>query len=79
MTRHNVIIYTSDNSPDCEKLVGKMNKWGVDYIVKNVSNNSNYLKELQSRGVFGTPATFVDDEPILGIQESKLRYVLSLV
>lgn len=78
MTSHRVIIYTSSNCTDCEKLVEKLNNWGVEYLEKNVSNNRGYLKELQNKGVFGTPATFIDDSPVLGLQESKLRYELSI-
>ena len=79
MTDHDVIIYTSTNCSECEKVMEKMNSLGVDYIEKSVSNNEDYLKELQNRGIFGTPATFIDNHTVLGFQESKLKYELSLV
>ncbi|ASN07099.1 glutaredoxin family protein [Virgibacillus necropolis] len=79
MTRQKVVIYTSDNCSACKKVVERMNTWGVDYIEKNISNNGSYLKDLQDKGIFGTPATFVDDYSVLGFQESKLKYELSMI
>lgn len=78
MNKQNVIIYTSDNCSNSEKVINKMDKWGVIYTVKNVSSNREYLKELQNRGVYGTPATYVDEQPILGYQENKLMNVLNI-
>lgn len=78
MNSHNVVIYTCDSCSECEKVIKKMDKWGVVHTVKNVSKNKEYLKELQNRGIFGTPATIVDDHPVLGYQEGKLKSVLNL-
>lgn len=78
MDRHHVIIYTSDDYAESKRVVEKMDKWGIDYKTKNVSNNKEYLLELQNRGIFGTPVTFVDDHPVLGYQENKLKNVLNL-
>ena len=78
MNKHNVVIYTSDNCTEGKKVIENMEKWEIGYTIKNISDNKEYLTELQNRGVFGTPATFVDDYPVLGYQENKLKNILDL-
>lgn len=78
MTKHHVLIYTSSNSPECDRLVESLKAWGVEYTEKNVSVNSEYLKEIQRKGIFGTPVTFIDENHILGYQEIKLKFELGI-
>ncbi|WP_430788668.1 glutaredoxin family protein [Virgibacillus flavescens] len=78
MNEHQVIIYTSDNCPECEDLVDLLNEWKIEFTEKSVSNNNSTLKEMQARGIYGTPVTFIDDNPVLGYQEIKLKYELGI-
>lgn len=80
MRNKEVIIYVSEDSTPCEKLLNKMDKWDISYQTKNVTHNKAYMKELQEKGIFGTPATFIEDQNsvILGVQESKIKYALGI-
>lgn len=80
MIDREVTIYISDQSPQCKNLLEQMDEWGVLYHTKNVSENKDYLNELQSEGVYGTPTLFIEGEhkPILGFQKNKIRHILGL-
>ncbi|ASK61264.1 NrdH-redoxin [Virgibacillus phasianinus] len=78
MIEQKVTIYTCNYCSECKKLVEKMNSWGLDYTEKNISDNLGYLKEMQKHGIYGTPATFVNDDPVLGFRESELKNKLGL-
>ncbi|AXI11080.1 NrdH-redoxin [Oceanobacillus zhaokaii] len=73
-----MIIYISENNPDCNSVLNLMDKLEVRYKTKNVTKNELYLQELQNEGIFGTPATFIEDRryPILGFQKEKLKVAL---
>jgi len=68
------IIYISKNSPQCTEVVDLLEEMDVDYDIKNVSLHKEYLRELQEKEIYGTPATFVRNEQkfILGYQKNRL-------
>ncbi|RDW15077.1 glutaredoxin family protein [Oceanobacillus chungangensis] len=74
MSNKNVIIYISEDNPHCSQVLKLMDTLEVRYKTKNVTKDGQYLQELQSKGIFGTPATFIEDRkyPILGFQKEKL-------
>ncbi|MFQ3545153.1 glutaredoxin family protein [Halobacillus rhizosphaerae] len=78
MSDQMVVVYTSNDCSNCDKLISRLSEWEVNYQEKNISENRQYFKELQSKKVYGTPATFIDDEKILGYQERKLRRTLGI-
>ncbi|WP_060681172.1 glutaredoxin family protein [Virgibacillus halodenitrificans] len=80
MTEKSVLIYISEENEDCNKLMKQLDEWNVPYEVRNVTENGNYKKELQEKGVYGTPATYIGKEPyaILGFQKEKIRSSLGL-
>lgn len=79
MSENHVTIYISDGNMQCEKLIKQLDEWNVSYAIKNVSHNRDYMKGLQDIGIFGTPATFVGDQPaILGFQKNNIKYALGL-
>ncbi|WP_337017123.1 glutaredoxin family protein [Oceanobacillus massiliensis] len=79
MSNAQVIIYVSDNSPQSEKVVKLIEENNMPYTIRNVSQNSDYMKELQSKEIYGTPATFINDQqPILGYQKNKIKYALGI-
>lgn len=80
MKDKNVIIYVSDNNPHCKKVLNQMDKWDVSYKIKNVTQNSNYMRDLQDQGIYGTPATFIKDKSkvILGFQKNEIKHALGL-
>ncbi|ARI78850.1 glutaredoxin family protein [Halobacillus mangrovi] len=78
MSNSNVVVYTSRNCTQCEHVIAKLSEWGVDFEERNVSENREYFKELQSKRIYGTPATFIDGEKILGFQVRKLKRTLGI-
>ncbi|OZU89181.1 hypothetical protein CIL03_09240 [Virgibacillus indicus] len=80
MSGKNVVVYISENNSQCKKLMNEMDKWDISYDTKNVTQNTEYMKELQDQGIYGTPATFIEDtrEVILGFQKSKIKYALGI-
>lgn len=79
MSVQEVVVYISDNSLQCEKLINEFNKWEIHYKTKNVTENRAYLEQLQERGIFGTPVTFVDEDVILGFQINRIKHKLGML
>jgi glutaredoxin len=80
MDKKSILIYVSDNCEKSDALLTHMKKWNVNYETRNISRNKEYLEELQSKGVFGTPATFIEGEqqPVLGFQKNEIKHILGL-
>ncbi|MUV38486.1 hypothetical protein JNUCC1_02324 [Lentibacillus sp. JNUCC-1] len=73
MNHKDIVVYVSNNCSSSETVINQLERWNVDYKAKNVSKDQEIMSELQEQGIFGTPATFVGNEPILGPQLSKLK------
>lgn len=80
MSNKEVLVYVSEGCISCQKLLEKMDNFGIDYKTKNITEDDANKKELQDCGVYGTPATFIDEdaEPILGFQPNKLKRELGI-
>ena len=80
MNNRTVTIYISDHDPTCTDLLKQMDAWKISYQTKNISRQSEHLKELQEMEIFGTPATFIEGEykAILGFQKEKLKHALGI-
>lgn len=78
MSYSNVVVYTSRDCNKCDLLISKFTDWDIDFEERNISYNREYFKELQRNKVYGTPATFIDGEKILGFQEGKLKRKLGV-
>ncbi|MFC4559911.1 glutaredoxin family protein [Virgibacillus kekensis] len=80
MSNKNVVVYISANCAHCDKLINDLDLFGINYETKNVTEYPEYMKELQARGVYGTPATLIEekDEIISGLQTSKIKHMLGL-
>lgn len=79
MNNQEVIVYTSEKSLQCEKLLGKLKQWDINYKQRNVTVNREYLEELQEEGIYGTPATFVNETVVLGTQINKIKHALGMM
>ncbi|TMN22554.1 glutaredoxin family protein [Lentibacillus cibarius] len=79
MIGQRVVVYINDNSPDCKKLLNELNYWQIGYETRNVSKNRRYMEYLQENGIFGTPATIVNDQMILGSQINKIKRELGMM
>lgn len=78
MTDAKVVVYTSRNCMKCEQVLEKLSEWDIDFEERNVSENREFFKELQSKNIYSTPATFIGGEKILGFQERKLKRLLKV-
>lgn len=78
MDQKNVITYTSNDCRECIHLLEQLDKWQIAYETRNVTEDHEYMEELQEMGIFGTPVTFIDDLQILGFQKSLLKYALGI-
>lgn len=74
MENQDVVVYISKDNDHCEKVIQLIEEAEVSYKVKNVSDNREYMKELQKDGIYGTPATFVKgkNQTILGYQKREI-------
>ncbi|MFD1361997.1 glutaredoxin family protein [Lentibacillus salinarum] len=79
MSEQEVIVYISENSSHCHNLVNKLYESDIDYKTKNVTEYPEYLEQLHEWGIFGTPATFVNDQAILGNQLNKIKSKLGML
>ncbi|WP_099156485.1 NrdH-redoxin [Virgibacillus ndiopensis] len=78
MSKKEVLIYIGGNSKRNKKLLEQLDDWEIDYKKKNVIENPKFMKELQDKGIFATPATFIDGDPILGLQLNKIKHALEI-
>ncbi|MFU0789229.1 glutaredoxin family protein [Virgibacillus proomii] len=80
MEEPEVLVYISDYNKECERVIQNLKKWKIPYEIKNI-NDINHMKELQDKGIYGTPAIFIKGvkEPILGFQKNKIKYSLGLL
>lgn len=79
MSYTNIVIYVSENNPDCKSVLHLMENLEVSYEVKNITKNSAYRREMQDLNIYGTPATFIgDDTVILGAQIKTIQRELGM-
>ncbi|BAC12560.1 hypothetical protein [Oceanobacillus iheyensis HTE831] len=73
-----VVVYVSEVNEPSKKVIELLNEYKITFEMKNVTVDKTYLQELQTKGIYGTPATEIDGEFILGYQKNKLKYALGL-
>lgn len=80
MNESNVTIYVSESNQTCEEVVNQLKRWNISFEVKNITKEPAYRKEMQKRGIYSTPATFVKgiNKAILGFQKRKLQVALDI-
>lgn len=76
----NVTVYISEESLASHEVVKQMERWNVRYKVKNITRSAEYRRELQNKGIYCTPATFIKglSKAILGYQKRKLQFALQI-
>lgn len=78
MTKHEVIVYSSNGCSYCEQVKGFLKEHGIAFEERNGSIHKEYFDQLKERKIFGTPATFIDGKLVLGFQEKKFNKLLGL-
>lgn len=80
MNNEDVVVYVSDESTYCNKVIHLMDEHDISYKVKNVSKDKEYMRELQRNGIYGTPALFIkgQEQSILGYQRNRILNALNV-
>ncbi|WP_405099209.1 glutaredoxin family protein [Oceanobacillus sp. FSL H7-0719] len=80
MNNEDVVVYVSDESTYCNKVIHLMEEHDISYKVKNVSKDKEYMRELQRNGIYGTPALFIkgQEHSILGYQRNRILNALNV-
>jgi thioredoxin reductase (NADPH) len=73
-----IVVYTNTGCEFCKKIKNDLTTWGLSYEEKNVTENTEYFDELNQRGMFGTPVTLINDQPIVGYRPNKMKAVLGI-
>ncbi|MBN2795365.1 MAG: glutaredoxin family protein [Clostridia bacterium] len=73
----NITIYTSDSCPHCQTAKSYLSSHGFKFTEKNVKE-SNYRKELISKGYRGVPVIIIDDIEIVGFDKEKINSILNI-
>lgn len=76
MSNKSLTVYISKQCRDCDRVVDLLNQLGISYMEKNISENRDYLKELQNLSIYATPVVMTEGRTILGYQESKIKQLV---
>jgi len=73
------VIYTNTGCSYCQKIKNDLKNWGFnDFEERNVAENPAYFEDLHEKGMFSTPVTFIDNEPVIGYRPNKMKQVLGI-
>ncbi|NRD76285.1 glutaredoxin family protein [Bacillus sp. BRMEA1] len=73
-----VIVYSSNRCPYCEKVKSFLKDHNIEFEERNASIHNEYFEELKSKKIYATPATFINGKLVLGFQEKKFNQLLGL-
>ena len=78
MVDKKVFIYSTPTCPICKRTKEYLAQKGIQYTDLNVAENKDLAKEMiQKSGQMGVPVIVVDDEIIVGFNQSHLDKLLS--
>ena len=73
-----VVIYSLSTWPHCKKAKEYLSQKGVSYIEYDVAIHKERVKEMmQKSGQLGVPVILVNDDVLIGFNQSKLDKLLS--
>ncbi|GGM34250.1 hypothetical protein GCM10011351_20300 [Paraliobacillus quinghaiensis] len=76
MHEENIQVYVSNNCTESNKLIHLLEELGVKHERKNVTENKDYMRELQQQKIYATPVAMVNNKKVLGYQKSRLMDIL---
>lgn len=76
MSEKEIVVYISDDCDESTQIIDYLIELSVDYNVKNVTRNREYLTELQARNVYAAPAIFINEQVVLGFQKDKIKRLI---
>ncbi|MBO8173029.1 MAG: FAD-dependent oxidoreductase [Bacillaceae bacterium] len=78
MSKHKVLLYSSTGCPYCKKLRNHFEEWGLEFEERNVTENPDYFNDLHEKGIFSSPAVFIDDKPFIGYRPNAMKKYLGI-
>jgi glutaredoxin-like YruB-family protein len=73
-----VVIYSMPTCPNCKRAKDYFSRNGIAYTNIDVAHDKSAAKEMiQKSGQLGVPVILIDDQVIVGFNQSKLDAVLA--
>ncbi len=63
----------------CNRTKEFLSQHGIVFEERDVSSDEAALAELQRRGLMTTPVTLIDDDVVVGFDQSRLAKLLGIV
>ncbi len=78
MADKKVVIYTTPTCPWCHRTKEYLSRKGISYIEHDVAKERDKAKEMiEKSGQMGVPVVTIDDEVVVGFNQSVLDGLLS--
>ena len=78
MEEKKVVLYSLPTCPHCKRAKEYLSQKGISYIDYDVAKDKERLKEMmQKSGQLGVPVILVNDDLLIGFNQSKLDKLLS--
>ena len=78
MANKKVVIYSTATCPYCKRAKDYLSRRGIPYIDINVAQDREKAKEMIDKsGQMGVPVITIDDEIVVGFNQSLLDKLLS--
>ena len=78
MADKKVVIYSTPTCPYCKRAKEYLSQKGIPYVEKNVAQDRDAAKEMiQKSGQMGVPVIIIDDEIVIGFNQTRLDKLLS--
>ena len=78
MAEKSVVIYSLPTWPDCKRTKEYLSQKGIIYVDHDVAKDKERLKEMmQKSGQLGVPVILVNNDILIGFNQSKLDKLLS--
>jgi glutaredoxin-like YruB-family protein len=78
MADKKVVIYSTPTCPYCKKAKEYFSQKGISYVDYDVAGDRDKAREMiQKSGQMGVPVIMIDDEIVVGFNQSKVDELLS--
>ncbi|WP_055105251.1 glutaredoxin family protein [Paenibacillus ihumii] len=71
-----VIVYTSTNCPNCQRIKSFLGEKGVAFEERNVQRNKEFAQQAWDMGIRVVPVTVIGEHRILGLNAAQLEKAL---
>lgn len=72
-----VIVYTTNDCIECKMVKQVLTEEGIDFEVRDVSDNARYQQEVENYGFLGVPVTVVENRAVKGFT-NELKELMKL-